>query len=183
MDLIICNNSICYHDAEKARFVRRAHPIGCSAVHPEMYIFFGGMSSSAFVDYLLTVLTTLFEPVQDVPNSDDPSTWSFHFSLSWFSPKDDVEKNRSKSSKECLARIKEMALKLAEPFCSAVLWMPDDTKVSFDRMVYWVMQSILWHLVKLSILSLFGMKLNMSFQFVVKDSTTPSKMHMILLKL
>jgi 2-polyprenyl-6-methoxyphenol hydroxylase-like FAD-dependent oxidoreductase len=31
-----------------------------------------------------------------------------------------------------------MALRLAEPFRSAVLWMPDDTKVSFDRMVYWV---------------------------------------------
>jgi hypothetical protein len=92
-----------------------------------------------------------------------------------------------------------MALKLAEPFRSAVLWMPDDTKVSFDRMVYWV--TVPWDsrqgrvtLVgdaahpmapckSLYSLSFFRMKLNIPFQFVVKDSTTLSKMPMISLKL
>jgi hypothetical protein len=48
MDLIMCNNTFCYNDAEKARFVRkRSHPICCTAMHPEMYIFLGGTSDSS----------------------------------------------------------------------------------------------------------------------------------------
>jgi hypothetical protein len=51
MDLILFNNTICYNDAEKARFVRKNHPVCCTAMHPEMYVFLGGMSSSIFADF------------------------------------------------------------------------------------------------------------------------------------
>ena len=41
-----------------------------------------------------------------------------------------------------LAEIKERASTLCEPFSSAVQWLPDDTKITYDPMVYWT--TILW---------------------------------------
>jgi hypothetical protein len=59
MDLILCNNSVCYNDAEKGIFVRRSHPICCTAMHPEMYVFLGGTFSSMLSQSINTLITLL----------------------------------------------------------------------------------------------------------------------------
>lgn len=41
-----------------------------------------------------------------------------------------------------LAQVKQKASSLCEPFRSANLWMPEDTKISYDQISYWV--SIPW---------------------------------------
>jgi 2-polyprenyl-6-methoxyphenol hydroxylase-like FAD-dependent oxidoreductase len=42
------------------------------------------------------------------------------------------------SDAERLAQVKEKAKVLPEPFRSANLWMPDDTRVTYDRIGYWI---------------------------------------------
>ena len=37
-----------------------------------------------------------------------------------------------------LAQVKEKAADMCEPFRSAVMWMPDDTRITSDKMAYWV---------------------------------------------
>ena len=37
-----------------------------------------------------------------------------------------------------LAQVKQKASSLCEPFRSANLWMPEDTKISYDQISYWV---------------------------------------------
>lgn len=34
--------------------------------------------------------------------------------------------------------MKQKASNMCEPFRSAVMWMPDDTKIAYDKMAYWV---------------------------------------------
>lgn len=37
-----------------------------------------------------------------------------------------------------LAQVKQKASTMCEPFRSAVMWMPDNTKITYDKMAYWV---------------------------------------------
>lgn len=41
-----------------------------------------------------------------------------------------------------LAQVKEKGATMCEPFRSAILWMPDDTNITYDSMSYWV--SVPW---------------------------------------
>ena len=37
-----------------------------------------------------------------------------------------------------LAQVREKASTMCEPFRSAVMWMPDDINITYDKMSYWV---------------------------------------------
>jgi 2-polyprenyl-6-methoxyphenol hydroxylase-like FAD-dependent oxidoreductase len=39
MDVVHNNMAVTYHDAEKAKFVRSAHPVFCAAAHPTVFSF------------------------------------------------------------------------------------------------------------------------------------------------
>jgi hypothetical protein len=71
--------------------------------------------------------------VQDVPDPKDPANWKFQVVTSWLGKQDD-----SLDTAGRLAQVKEKASTMCEPFRSAVLWMPDDTKITYDTMAYWV---------------------------------------------
>lgn len=75
--------------------------------------------------------------VQDVPDPEDPANWQFQVVTSWLG-----ERDESLDAAGRLAQVKEKGSTMCEPFRSAVMWMPDDTKITYDTMAYWV--SIPW---------------------------------------
>jgi 2-polyprenyl-6-methoxyphenol hydroxylase-like FAD-dependent oxidoreductase len=72
-------------------------------------------------------------PVQDVPDPEDPANWRFQFVTCWLGKQDDSLDDAGR-----LAQVKQKASVLCEPYRSAVVWMPDDTKITYDKIAYWV---------------------------------------------
>jgi 2-polyprenyl-6-methoxyphenol hydroxylase-like FAD-dependent oxidoreductase len=66
--------------------------------------------------------------VQDVPDPDDPATWSFQLQTTWHKDQDDVTS---------LANLKAKAATFAEPFRSANLWIPEGTPIFENKLSYW----------------------------------------------
>ncbi|RFU28012.1 hypothetical protein B7463_g8318, partial [Scytalidium lignicola] len=112
MEIVHSNVAVTYGDAEKARFIRSAHPVFSLAVRPGLLSFLS---------------------IQDVPDPEDPAHWRFQVVNSWLGKQDE-----SLDSAGRLAELKQKASVMCEPFRSAALWMPDDTNVTYDRMAYWV---------------------------------------------
>ncbi|KFY16415.1 hypothetical protein V492_01353 [Pseudogymnoascus sp. VKM F-4246] len=108
MPYSVVNLSVKYNDAEKARFVRQCHPIMAMAVHPDGH--------------------WLWISIQDVPDPNDPATWSFQLMTS---------SHRGENVKS-LADLKKKAENFAEPFRSANLWVPDDTPINESMISYWI---------------------------------------------
>jgi hypothetical protein len=73
------------------------------------------------------------DKVSDIPHPEKPETWTFQIGCSWLG-----ERDTTLCSGERLAVIKKVSENLAEPFRSAVLWIPEDTTVYTDSMSYWV---------------------------------------------
>jgi 2-polyprenyl-6-methoxyphenol hydroxylase-like FAD-dependent oxidoreductase len=71
--------------------------------------------------------------VQDVPDEHDPATWCFQIVPSWPGKPDSSLDDFAR-----LAQVKEKALVFAEPFRSAIQWIPDDTKITYNSIGYWV---------------------------------------------
>ncbi|KAH8812897.1 hypothetical protein F5884DRAFT_786622 [Xylogone sp. PMI_703] len=112
MEIVHSNVAVTYGDAEKAKFIRSAHPVFSLAVRPGVLSFLS---------------------IQDVPDPEDPANWRFQVVYSWLG-----QQNESLDSAGRLAEVKQKASTMCEPFRSAALWMPEDTKVTYDRMAYWV---------------------------------------------
>lgn len=72
-------------------------------------------------------LTTL--TVQDVPDPNDPATWSFQLQITSHKDQDDVT---------LLANLKKKAATFAEPFRSANLWIPEGTPIRENKLSYWI---------------------------------------------
>ncbi|KFZ04550.1 hypothetical protein V502_10064, partial [Pseudogymnoascus sp. VKM F-4520 (FW-2644)] len=108
-NMIIVN----YRDAEKALHVRSAHPVNYLGYNPNG--------------------TFSFISISDIPRPEKPETWTFQVGCSWLGDRD-----TTLSSGKRLAVIKKVSENLAEPFRSAVLWIPEDTTVYTDSMSYWV---------------------------------------------
>jgi len=128
MGIVHSNVAVVYHDAEKAKFIRSAHPSFSCMVHPELLAF---IASEWFPHCFRHHADEHL--VQDVPNEHDPATWCFQVVTSWLGNLDP-----SLDSAARLAQIKEKASVLAEPFRSAVQWMSDDTKITYNSIAYWV---------------------------------------------
>lgn len=67
--------------------------------------------------------------VQDVPDPDDPATWSFQLQITSHKGQDDVTS---------LANLKKKAETFAEPFRSANLWIPEGTPIHENKLSYWL---------------------------------------------
>ncbi|KAI9692708.1 MAG: hypothetical protein M1820_009413 [Bogoriella megaspora] len=108
------NMTVCYGDAEKARFV-------CS----EFPISFLALSESNF---------HAFQSISSMPDGPDhPESWIFHHAMAWR-----AEAQHELSHPERLAIIKQKAAKLAEPARSAFLWIPEGTQVHKADISYWI---------------------------------------------
>ena len=44
LDVVHANVALCYDDSEKARFIRKAHPVFSVSVHPEVFSFISSKS-------------------------------------------------------------------------------------------------------------------------------------------
>lgn len=128
LEIVHANVAVTYGDAEKARFVRSAHPVFSFAIRPGVLSF---LSS--------TLLSTPLSPhtditiVQDVPDPEDPANWKFQVVTSWLGKRDESLDRVGR-----LTQVKQKASDMCEPFRSAVLWMADDTNITYDKMAYWV---------------------------------------------
>jgi 2-polyprenyl-6-methoxyphenol hydroxylase-like FAD-dependent oxidoreductase len=73
------------------------------------------------------------DAVQDVPDPNDASTWTFQVQATW--------KSQAGEDVTSLSALKHCAAStFAEPFKSIFLNIPDDTRVYENKMNYWVPQ-------------------------------------------
>ncbi|KAK3691205.1 hypothetical protein LTR37_018793 [Vermiconidia calcicola] len=110
--------AISYPDPEIARYVReKTHPVWCMSISPLLFHFMS---------------------MQDVPDPDRPETWRFFYFDSWLAKdQDEVEEFRDRGG-DILAALKERGGKLAEPFRTALLSIPDETELRYSELIYWV---------------------------------------------
>jgi 2-polyprenyl-6-methoxyphenol hydroxylase-like FAD-dependent oxidoreductase len=90
--------------------------IGCG------YLVCSVLDSSSIAK--LTILA-----VQNVPDPNDPATWSFQLQTTSHKGKDDVMS---------LENLKKKAATFAEPFRSANLWIPEGTPIHENKISYWM---------------------------------------------
>ncbi|KPM40015.1 hypothetical protein AK830_g6530 [Neonectria ditissima] len=108
------NMTVCFQDAEKAKYVRRDFPTS--------YLALSNQSFHAF------------QSISNMPDGPDhPESWIFHMAMAWLG-----DANNSLSYPERLALIKERAVGMGEPARSAFLWLPDDTEVHKADISYWI---------------------------------------------
>ncbi|KAK7427463.1 hypothetical protein QQZ08_006069 [Neonectria magnoliae] len=108
------NMTVCFQDAEKAKYVRRDFPTS--------YLALSNQSFHAF------------QSISNMPDGPDhPESWIFHMAMAWLG-----DANNTLSYPERLALIKERAAGMGEPARSAFLWLPDDTEVHKADISYWI---------------------------------------------
>ena len=108
------NLTVCYGDADKARFVRSEFPTSFLALSQRSFHAFQSISS-----------------MPDGP--DHPESWIFHLAMAWRG-----EARHELSHAERLAIIKEKAATLAEPARSSFMWIPEGTPVHKADISYWI---------------------------------------------
>ncbi|KAL8725154.1 MAG: hypothetical protein Q9166_007529 [cf. Caloplaca sp. 2 TL-2023] len=108
------NLTVCYGDAEKARYVRSEFPTSFLALSQRSFHAFQSISS-----------------MPDGP--DHPESWIFHLAMAWRD-----EARHDLSYEERLAIIKGKAGGLAEPARSSFMWIPEGTQVHKADISYWI---------------------------------------------
>ncbi|KIW01753.1 uncharacterized protein PV09_06929 [Verruconis gallopava] len=108
------NMTVCYGDAEKAKYLRQEFPTSYLALSENSYHAFQSISS-----------------MPDGP--EHPETWVFHLAMAWLGDSD-----QSMSYPERLALIKSKAQTLGEPARSAFTWIPENTLVHKADISYWI---------------------------------------------
>ncbi|KAH7076880.1 hypothetical protein BKA63DRAFT_594450 [Paraphoma chrysanthemicola] len=108
------NLTVCYNDADKARYVRSEFPTSFLALSEQSFHAFQSISS-----------------MPDGP--DHPESWVFHLAMAWRGVA-----RHDLSYAERLAIIKEKAMGLAEPARSSFMWIPEGTQVHKADISYWV---------------------------------------------
>ncbi|KAK4993011.1 hypothetical protein LTR66_001677 [Elasticomyces elasticus] len=108
---VFTNTMVRYPNPEQARFVRALHPVFYMGLHPE-----GGL---------------FWVSPQDVPDPQDPTSWTFQLFMNWRgqAPADGTN---------ILPELKAWAPKLVDPWKSAIEWLPDDTIVQAQKIGYWM---------------------------------------------
>lgn len=107
------------YTAEQALFIKeRLHPLVDIAIHPAGHYIRAN--------------------VLDMPDANDPTTWTFQILSTW--PLKDVEDYDNETDR--LKRLKKHVKRdgWAEPYKSAIEWIPDDTPVLKDRLNIWKTQ-------------------------------------------
>lgn len=134
------NMTVCYNDAEKARYVRDRFPTSFLALSPKSFHAFQSSELSNAITYnsyyFLGVTNNRQFLVSSMPDGpDNPKTWIFHHAMAWLG-----DSNHSLSHSERLKLVKERAGELGEPARSAFTWIPDDTPVYKADISYWISQ-------------------------------------------
>jgi hypothetical protein len=104
------------YTAEQARFIKdRLHPLVDIAIHPAGHYIRAN--------------------VLDMPDQEDPTKWTFQILSTW--PLKSVEDHDNEVDR--LKRLKEHVKKAgwAEPYKSAIEWIPEDTEVLRDQLKIW----------------------------------------------
>jgi 2-polyprenyl-6-methoxyphenol hydroxylase-like FAD-dependent oxidoreductase len=116
MSLPLVHINICFHyaTAEQARYVRSVHPVMSAAFGEDCFVMISA---------------------QDIVDPEDASTWRFQLSMGW---KGSWVANQTNAN--TLQTMKQRGARLAEPFRSAVLWIPDTVQVKNNNITAWVTQ-------------------------------------------
>ncbi|OAK96474.1 FAD/NAD(P)-binding domain-containing protein [Phaeosphaeriaceae sp. SRC1lsM3a] len=104
------------YTAEQARFIKdRLHPLVDIAIHPAGHYIRAN--------------------ILDMPDREDPTKWTFQILSTW--PLKNVEDHDNEVGR--LRRLKEHVRKAgwAEPYKSAIEWIPEDTEVLRDQLKIW----------------------------------------------
>ncbi|WPH03436.1 Hypothetical protein R9X50_00631600 [Acrodontium crateriforme] len=112
LDLTFLALTARYSDPEKARFVAAAHPVFCVVAADDGIVFMA---------------------IQDVPDPERPETWAIQLYMNW-QGKDESTTTNEERQKDMRRR----ASKLAEPFRSAFLWLPEDMEIKYNDLAAWV---------------------------------------------
>lgn len=109
------NTSVCYHDAEVARFIRKSlSPIMTIGAHPRGY--------------------WLWISVQDVPDPDKPEDWTFQLQWTWKLDNESIAMHEPDLQK---LKAEAAAIDFGEPFKTAWTRIPDDSPVPVNRISIW----------------------------------------------
>jgi 2-polyprenyl-6-methoxyphenol hydroxylase-like FAD-dependent oxidoreductase len=128
LEVVLYNLTVCYGDSEKSNTVRSVHFMNSVALHPEKNLSI--WTSSKYISTNPNSLLTL--AVQDVPDAEKPETWQYQIMPTWLADGKDHE-----GGAKGLAELKELASYLAEPWKSSLLWIPEDTDVTYSSVSYW----------------------------------------------
>ncbi|KAF2668608.1 putative monooxygenase [Microthyrium microscopicum] len=109
--------SITYNDAQKARHIRQLHPINWCGFHPDKPMSF-------------------WMAMADVPDPEKPEKWEFQLMPTFAGP------YQAMSAAEQLSMLKDVAQDLAEPWKSAIEWIPEGSNVHYSNLMYW--QPVPW---------------------------------------
>ena len=131
------NLTVCYGDAEKARYLRRRFPTSYLALSDRSFHAFQSSESYVLiVNHSMLDVCLRRQKVSRMPDGPDhPESWIFHLAMAWNGNPD-----HSLGYAERLALIKERAKSLGEPAHSAFQWIPDDTLVHRADISYWITQ-------------------------------------------
>ncbi|ORX95308.1 hypothetical protein BCR34DRAFT_607989 [Clohesyomyces aquaticus] len=102
---------------EQALFLRSFHPLYLASAHPENRFAFFGM--------------------HDVADSNDPTTWTFFYYISWHSSLEEQDATADWTDTQRLAQQKEFAKSFCDPWKSAYEWTPDDAPVWYLGLTDW----------------------------------------------
>jgi hypothetical protein len=114
LEIVHSNVAITYGDAEKAKFVRSAHPVFSCAIKPGLLSFLSSTSLCTSPSPCTNIPL-----VQDVPDPEDPANWRFQVVTSWLGKQDD-----SLDTAGRLAQVKQKASTMCEPFALQLCGCP-----------------------------------------------------------
>lgn len=97
------------YSADRARYLRKLHPLYLAGINPAGYFSFFGM--------------------HDIQDPNDPTTWTFFFYISWHSPLEEQERTANWTNAQRLQQVKELSKCFTDPWKSAFEWLPDDHQV------------------------------------------------------
>ncbi|KAN0123025.1 FAD/NAD(P)-binding domain containing protein [Hyaloscypha variabilis] len=113
LNVVLYNLNVSYGDAERSKAVRSIHFMNSVALHPEKNL-------------------SIWTSIQDVPDTDKPEDWQFQIMPTWL-----ADGKTHTGGAQGLAELKELAVHLAEPWKSSLLWIPEDTDVTYSSVSYW----------------------------------------------
>ncbi|KAH6637974.1 hypothetical protein C7974DRAFT_390624 [Boeremia exigua] len=103
--------------SEQALYLRSFHPLFLASAHPNNTFAFFGM--------------------QDAPDPNDPSSWTFFFYVSWRSSLEEQEATKHWTDAQRVKQQKELASSFCDPWKSALEWTPDDATAWYLGLTYW----------------------------------------------
>jgi len=129
LNVVLYNLNVSYGDAERSKAVRSIHFMNSVALHPEKNLSI--WTSSKYFCRIHEPFSNSFT-VQDVPDTDKPEDWQFQIMPTWL-----ADGKTHTGGAQGLAELKELAVHLAEPWKSSLLWIPEDTDVTYSSVSYW----------------------------------------------